>query len=77
MSTDLKISLTDLGKKSFFDKQYYYINLADDLTTSNIFCQKIENLYNWMDNLWQQVENIVAKALLLIGVIFFEHFYLG
>ena len=28
-------------------------------TTLNIFCKKIENLYNWMDNL--KVENIVAK----------------
>ena len=31
-------------------------------TTLKIFCQKIENLYNWMDNLWQKVENIVAKG---------------
>ena len=31
-------------------------------TTLNIFCQKIENLYNWMDNLWPKVENIVAKG---------------
>ena len=23
---------------------------------------KIENLYNWMDNLWLKVENIVAKG---------------
>ena len=31
--------------------------------TLNIFCQKIENLHNWMDNLWQKkVENIVAKG---------------
>ena len=30
-------------------------------TTLNIFCQKIENLYNWMNNLWLKVENIVAK----------------
>ena len=28
----------------------------------NIFCQNIENLRNWMDNLWQKVENIVAKG---------------
>ena len=28
----------------------------------NIFCQKIENLYNWMDNLWLKLENIVAKG---------------
>ena len=31
-------------------------------TTLNIFCQKIENLINWMDNLWLKVENIVAKG---------------
>ena len=31
-------------------------------TTLNIFCQKMENLYNWMDNLWLKVENIVAKG---------------
>ena len=31
-------------------------------TTLNIFCQIIENLYNWMDNLWLKVENIVAKG---------------
>ena len=30
-------------------------------TTLNIFCQKIENIYNWMNNLWLKVENIVAK----------------
>ena len=31
-------------------------------TTFNIFCHKIENLYNWMDNLWPKVENIVTKG---------------
>ena len=31
-------------------------------TTLNVFCQNIENLHNWMDNLWQKVENIVAKG---------------
>ena len=30
--------------------------------TLNIFCQKIENLYNWMDNQRLKVENIVAKG---------------
>ena len=30
-------------------------------TTLSIFCQKIENLYNWMDTLWLKVKNIVAK----------------
>ena len=24
-------------------------------TTLNVFCQNIENLHNWMDNLWQKV----------------------
>ena len=31
-------------------------------TTLNIFCQNIENLFNWMDNLRLKVENIVAKG---------------
>ena len=31
-------------------------------TTLNVFCQNIENLYNWMDNLWPKVKNIVAKG---------------
>ena len=30
--------------------------------TLNIFCQIMENLYNWMDNLWLKVENIVTKG---------------
>ena len=29
--------------------------------TLNIFCPKMENLYNWIDNLWLKVENIVTK----------------
>ena len=36
------------------------INLQQ--TTLNIFCQKMENLYNWMDNQWIKVENFVAKG---------------
>ena len=32
------------------------------LTTLNILCQKIDNLYIWTDNLWLKVENIVAKG---------------
>ena len=31
-------------------------------TTFNIFCQKIENLYNSLVNIWLKVENIVAKG---------------
>ena len=31
-------------------------------TTLNVFCQNIENLHNWMNNLWRKVENIVAKG---------------
>ena len=31
-------------------------------TTLNVSYQKVENLYNWMDNLWLKVENIVAKG---------------
>ena len=30
--------------------------------TLNVFCQKIENLHTWMDNLCQKVGNIVAKG---------------
>ena len=48
-------------------------------STSNIFCQKIENLYNWTDNLWLKVENIVAKEeiarfkqFLLVSLIVFK-----
>ena len=39
-------------------------------TTLNIFCQKIENLYNWMDNLWLKVENILAKGEIALFVQF-------
>ena len=31
-------------------------------TTLSVFCQNIENLHNWKDNLWQKAENIVAKV---------------
>ena len=41
-------------------------------TTLNIFSQKIENLYNWMDILWLKVENIVAKG----EIAYFEQFLL-
>ena len=41
-------------------------------TTLNIFCQKIENLYNWMDNLWLKVENIAAKG----EIACFEQYFL-
>ena len=45
-------------------------------TTLNIFCQKIENLYNWMDNLWLKVENIVAKGeILVLRNFFFCHYF--
>ena len=30
-------------------------------TTFNLFSQKIESLYNWMDRLWLKVENICGK----------------
>ena len=46
-------------------------------TTLNIFCQKIENLYNWMDNLWLKVENILPKEKLRVLSNFsFCHFVL-
>ena len=41
-------------------------------TTLNIFCQKIKNLYNWMNNLWLKVENIVSKG----EIVRFEQFLL-
>ena len=40
-------------------------------TTLNLFCQKIENLHNWMDNPWQKVENIVTKGKLHVLCNFF------
>ena len=42
-------------------------------TTFNIFRQKIENLFNWMDNLWLNVENIVTKR----EIACFEQFLLS
>ena len=41
-------------------------------TTLNIFCQKIENLYNWMNNLWLKVENIVTKRAISSFVTMFS-----
>ena len=41
-------------------------------TTFNIFCQKIEDLYNCMDNLRLKVENIVANG----EIAHFEQFLL-
>ena len=35
-------------------------------TTLNTFCQKIENLYNWMDDLWLKVETLCQKEKLLV-----------
>ena len=31
-------------------------------TTLNIFCQKMKNLYNWMDNLWLKVDTLWQKV---------------
>ena len=49
-------------------------------TTLNVFCQNIEKLHNWMDNLWLKVENIVAKGeiacfelFLLLSLIMFSN----
>ena len=57
-----KNHLSDLGfvgqNKNF--NPYPHTTILQQ-TTLNLFCQKVENLYNWMDNLWQRVENIVAK----------------
>ena len=41
---------------------YYLCQLGHLLNPLNIFCQEMENLDNWMDNLWLKVENIVAKG---------------
>ena len=43
-----------------FNPFSHTINLQQK--TLNIFCQRIEDLYNCMDNLWLKVENIVAKG---------------
>ena len=51
----------DLVQKLDFFNPFPHTTILQQ-TTLNIFCQKIENLYNWMDNLWQKVENIVAKG---------------
>ena len=40
-------------------------------TTLNIFCQNIENLYNWMDNLWQIVGTLWQKEKLHVLCYFF------
>ena len=37
-------------------------------TTLNVFCQNIENLHNWMDNLWRKAENIVAKGEIALHI---------
>ena len=41
-------------------------------TTLNVFCQNIENLHNWMDNLWQKMKNIVAKGEIACFVTVFK-----
>ena len=46
--------------RQLFNPFYIQQNILQQMY-SNIFCQKIENLYNWMDNLWLKVENIVAN----------------
>ena len=44
-------------------------------TTLNIFCQKLENLYNWMDNLWLKVKTLWLKEkLLVLSNFFFCHY---
>ena len=62
-----QIRITD-GKKRFRGEDSYcwifnpfpHTTILQQ-TTLNICCQIIENLYNWIDNLWLKVENIVAK----------------
>ena len=47
-------------------------------TTLNIICQKMENLYNWMDNLWLKVEKWKTlwqkEKLLVLSNFFFCHY---
>ena len=45
-------------------------------TTLNIYCPKIENLYNWMDNLWLKVGNIVALGAIASFVTMFPKCHL-
>ena len=42
--------------------------------TLNIFFQNIDNLYNWMDNLWLKVDKIVAKGEISLSPQFFRIF---
>ena len=49
--------------------QAYKIHITPPL---NIFCRKIENLYNWMENLRLNAENIIAKE----EIAHFEQFLL-
>ena len=44
-------------------------------TTLNIFCQKMENLYNWMDNLWLKWKTLWQKEkFLVLSNFFFCHY---
>ena len=44
-------------------------------TALNIFCQKMKNLYNWIDNLWLKVENIVSNGeIARLSNFFFCHY---
>ena len=49
------------GKVSHLLNPYPHTTILQQ-TNLNIFCQNIENLYYWRDNLWLKVENIVAKG---------------
>ena len=51
-----------LGTVRYFRLNSFPHTIILQQTTLNVFWQNIENLHNWMDNLWQKVENIVAKG---------------
>ena len=67
LSSDNKVIICSLSVQSERSKHKGHINPFPHTTilqqtTLNVFCQNIENLRSWMDNLWQKVENIVAKG---------------
>ena len=65
---NVHMSTISLYHKALLDSHFLTILQQ---TTLNIFCQNIENLYNWMDNLWLKVENIMAKGEFAVFVQFF------
>ena len=52
----------DLCKTVYGLSPFPHTTILQQTTLMNIFCNKIENFYNWMDNLWLKGENIVSKG---------------